>query len=175
LILALSAAGLCAPLPEHDEAYRLLDSRRGTLPRVLEVTARHGIGPEDQFQMAPGFANLDRARRGQLLARDRRGEIRAREDGFLMLPLYQGLGGDGFFWGRAMGRTRLVLAERVRHLRLDRALPLLPGVRRDPGHPDRLRANTRIARLYPLDVFHLFGYRRLREDGAELVVARQPE
>jgi succinylglutamate desuccinylase len=177
LWVALVAAGLVdrRRLPEHDGAYGLLEARRGTLPAVMEVTRRWAITPEDQFRMAPGFANLDRARRGQLLARDVRGEIRADEDGMVILPLYQGLGNEGFFWGREVGATRLALAERVRRLRLDRALTLLPGVRRDPTHPDRLRANTRIARLYPLDVFHVFGYRRIREVGHELVVARQPQ
>ncbi len=175
LSVALVATGLVdrARVPEHDHAYRLLERRRGTLPPVMEVTRRHAIVAEDRFRMAAGFANLDHARRGQLLASDARGEIRADEDGLVILPLYQGLGSDGFFWGRAMGKLRLGMAERLRRYRADRILPLLPGVRRDPGHPDRLRANTRIARLYPLDVFHLFGYRRLREDGRELLVARQ--
>ena len=177
LWIAMVAAGLAdrARVPEHDDAYALLDSRRGQLPRIMEVTTRHAIGQDDEFQMAPGFANLDHARAGQLLARDRSGEIRAKEDGLVILPLYQGLGTDGFFWGRPLSEARLALAERVRRLGLDRVLPLLPGVRRDPAHPDRLRADTRIARLYPLDFFHLFGYRRIREEGRELVVARQPE
>ncbi len=177
LWVALVAAGLVdrERTPERDVSYAMLESRRGTLPPVMEVTRRWAITPEDAFRMAPGFANLDRARRGQLLARDVRGEIRADQDGMVILPLYQGLGNDGFFWGREVGPTRLALAERVRRLRLDRVLPLLPGVRRDPSHPDRLRADTHVARLYPLDVFHVFGYRRIREIGHELVVERQPQ
>ena len=51
--------------------------------------------------MEPGFANLAPARAGQLLARDRGGEIRAPHDGVVILPLYQALGSDGYFWGRA--------------------------------------------------------------------------
>lgn len=177
LWVALVAAGLIdrERAPEHEEARRLLLARRGSLPPVIEVTARHAIAPDDEFRMAPGFANLDRVRAGQLLARDRRGEIRAKSDGLVILPLYQGLGSDGFFWGRPMSQARLTLTERVRRLRLDRMLPLLPGVRRDPVHPDWLRASARIARLYPRDVFHVFGYRRIREDGRELLVARQPQ
>lgn len=177
LWVALVAAGLLdrRRTPEHEVSHALLESRRGTLPPVMEVTRRWAITPADEFRMAPGFANLDRARRGQRLARDVRGEILADEDGIVMLPLYQGLGNEGFFWGRAIGPTRLAAAERLRRLRLERVLPLLPGVRRDPSHPDRLRADTRIARLYPLDVFHLFGYRRIREVGHELVVGRQPQ
>jgi hypothetical protein len=43
-----------------------------------------------------------RARASQLLARDNNGEIRAESDGVIILPLYQGQGSDGFFWGRAV-------------------------------------------------------------------------
>ncbi len=174
LRIALVASSVLdrARAPLYAAALTRLESRRGGLPNVMEVTRRHAITEADEFRMAPGFANLDRARRGRVLARDRRGEIRAEEDGMVILPLYQGLGSDGFFWGRAVSRARLELAERVRRLRLDLLLPLLPGVRRDPTRPERLRADKRIARLYPLDVFHIFGYRRIREDGRELVVAR---
>ncbi|MEO6950463.1 MAG: succinylglutamate desuccinylase/aspartoacylase family protein [Polyangia bacterium] len=81
-----------------------LDRMRGDLPRVLEVSGRHAIVEEDHFVMEPGFRNIHRAQRGQLLARDARGEIRAEEDGLVILPLYQGLGNDGFFWGRELPR-----------------------------------------------------------------------
>jgi succinylglutamate desuccinylase len=175
LWVAIASAGLCRKeeLPEWAAAHARLRAARGTLPHVLEVVSRHAIGPEDGFAMAPGFANLAPAARGQLLARDRKGEIRAPGDGVVILPLYQALGDDGFFWGRAVGGARMRLSERARRLGLDRVLPLLPGVRRD-RHPDRLVVDKRVARLYPLDVFHVFGYRRIRESGRTLTVARQP-
>ena len=34
-------------------------------------------------------------------------DVRAPDDGFVMLPLYQGQGEDGFFWGREVSRARL--------------------------------------------------------------------
>jgi succinylglutamate desuccinylase len=177
LWIALVEAGLVARERvegERARALALLDARRGRLPRVMEVVERHAIRPEDEFVMAPGFTNLDRARRGQLLARDRRGEIRAPNDGFVILPLYQGQGNDGFFWGREMSEARLRATEVVRRAGLDRVLPWLPGVRRDPGHRDRLHVDPRVARIYPLDVFYMFGYRRIRRHGAALVVQRRP-
>lgn len=177
LYLALAAAGLCDReriTDEHERAYALLDARRGTLPRVMEVVERHAIRSADEFRMVAGFANLDHARAGQLLARDKRGEIRARADGLVIMPLYQGQGDDGFFWGRAVSETRMRASETLRRLHLDRALHFLPGVKRDPECADRLRVNTRIARLYPLDVFHVFGFRRIRQEGDELTVERQP-
>ena len=62
--------------------------------------------------MEPGFANIQPVARGQLLARDRRGEIRAPEDCLVVMPLYQGLGDDGFFLGRDL-RLRCSFASGV--------------------------------------------------------------
>jgi len=175
LWVALVSAGLAQEqgLAEATTARARLTTARGELPHVLEVVERHGVVPEDRFVMVPGFTNLAHARRGQLLAHDRDGEIRAPRDGMVILPLYQGQGSDGFFWGRAVTPLRMDLSERARKLGLDRVLRFLPGVRRDAGHPDRLVVDRRVARLYPLEVFHLFGYRRIREAGHDLTVARQ--
>lgn len=175
LLLVAEAAGLfgSALHEEAAAAHALLERRRGHLPRVMEVVERHAITPEDKFEMAPGFANLDRAREGQLLAHDRHGPIRAPRDGMVILPLYQGQGSDGFFWGREVSSARLRASETIRQLELDKFLHWLPGVERDPSHPSRFLVHTRVARLYPLDVFHMFGYRRIRERDRVLTVERQ--
>lgn len=175
LLLAAQEAGVFAhgALVETRAAHALLEGRRGDLPRVMEVVSRHAIAEEDHFKMEPGFRNLDHARAGQLLAHDKGGAIRAPRDGLVLLPLYQGLGADGFFWGRSVSTARLLASEAVRHLELDRFLDWLPGVRRDVTHPSRFLVNTHIARLYPLDVFHVLGYRRIRERSGRLVVERQ--
>jgi hypothetical protein len=100
--IALAASGCVAPaaLPELAAARDLLARSRGALPHLIEVTMRHEVRPEHEFRMEPGFANIHRTSGGTLLARDRRGEIRAPYDGLLLLPLYQPQGGDGFFYGR---------------------------------------------------------------------------
>jgi len=105
LRIAVVAAGLLPSdsIPAILETSRdLLSRARGDLPRLMRVEDRHGIRPDDQFRMEPGFANIAPIQKGQLLARDRTGEIRARETGILFMPLYQGLGDDGFFTGRAL-------------------------------------------------------------------------
>jgi len=82
-------------------AYReRLARTRGELPAVLSVHHRHAIGPGDAFRMEPGFANIQRVHGDQVLAHDRRGEIRAPGAGFILMPLYQAMGNDGFFLGR---------------------------------------------------------------------------
>lgn len=175
LWLALGAAGLLQGelAPRGPMAFDLLNRVRRGLPRVMEVTYRHPIKPEHQFRMERGFANIHPVERDELLARDWRGEIRAKHDGFVILPLYQGKGDDGYFFGTRVAPWRLGIGAVLRRLQLDRLLPLLPGVSRDPARRDALRVDTRIARIYPGRVFRAFGYRKIRQAGRSFVFARR--
>ncbi len=141
--------------------------------RVVEVRYRHAISAADDFQMEPGFRNFQPVRRGQVLAKDRRSEIRARETGLILLPLYQKLGDDGFFLGRDVKQFWLSLSSLLRKLKVGHYMHLLPGVRRDAVNENFLIINTRIARILPLQVFHLLGFRRRRWIDKDLVVSRR--
>jgi predicted deacylase len=152
---------------------RSLLKRAGGGRRVVEVRHRHAIVPEDGFQMEPGFRNFQPVRRGQVLARDRRGEITARETGLILLPLYQTLGDDGFFLGHEVKQFWLNLSALLRKLKIAHYIHLLPGVRRDPLNEDFLIINTRIARILPLQILHLLGFRRRRWIDRHLVVSRR--
>lgn len=88
-------------LPEHEAANEELGRTRGDLPQLIEVYSRHAVLPEHGFTMEPGFSMIHQTRAGTLIARDRRGEIRAPTDCLVLLPLYQE-GSDGFFFGRPM-------------------------------------------------------------------------
>jgi succinylglutamate desuccinylase len=143
------------------------------VPGVIEVRHRHAVSPEDAFRMEPGYRNFQSIRRGETVASDVTGPVRAPEDGLMLLPLYQGKGNDGYFVARPVHRFWLRLSGLVRRLKLHWLLTLLPGVRRRKGHADQLIVNTRIARIYPLEVFHLFGFRKRRTDGETLMVSRR--
>ncbi len=161
-----------ADVPELDKyRSRLVLAAGGR--RVVEVRHRHATSPDDKFKMEPGFTNFQPVRRGQTLAHDRRGEITARETGLVLLPLYQSLGDDGFFLGREVMKFWLSLSALLRRLKIGNYVHLLPGVRRDPLNENFLIVNTRIARVLPLQVFHLLGFRRRRWAGRHLVVSRR--
>ncbi|HLE62964.1 MAG TPA: succinylglutamate desuccinylase/aspartoacylase family protein [Pyrinomonadaceae bacterium] len=153
--------------------YRSLLERASGGRRVVEVRHRHEIAPEDYFQMRPGFRNFQPVRRGQVLASDRTGEIAARETGLILLPLYQALGDDGFFLGREVKQFWLKLSAVLRNLKVGHYIHVLPGVRRDPANKDFLIINTSIARILPLQIFHLLGFRRRRWVGNYLIVSRR--
>jgi len=107
LTIALAVAGLVdrTHLSRLHDAQAHLDAVRGEIPRAMEVVARYAIVPSDAFVMTPGYANIARVRRGELLAKDSRGPIHAPLDGFVILPLYQGQGDDGFFFGREISAS----------------------------------------------------------------------
>jgi succinylglutamate desuccinylase len=175
LRLALVHAGLLerSRLPGADELEIELQHDSRGIPPVLEVRHRHAITPESDFHMELGFKNFQPIAKGQLLAADRDGEIAALRNGRILLPLYQGKGDDGFFIAREISVFWLRLSALLRRLRLSVLVGFLPGVRRHPEHPEVLLVNTRVARAYPLEVFHLFGFRKLRQLGTALVVSRR--
>ena len=90
-----------------------------------------------------------------------------------MMPLYQTLGEDGFFIGREISPFWLWLSGLLRRLGIQKMIHILPGVSRVPGDPSTLNVNTAVARLFPLQVFHLLGFRRRRWDGNKLTVSRR--
>ena len=175
LWFALAAAGLLREqeIPDRDRHLRiLLEAVRG-IPRIIEVTHRRRAVPGGEFRMVPGFVNFHPVKKGQLLARDRQGNVYAGEDGLILLPLYQGQGDDGFFLCRRVKRFWLRLSTVLRRLRLGSLVHLLPGVRRHPVLPETLVVDTRLARWYPLDLFHLLGFRKRRMVGSTLTVTRR--
>jgi succinylglutamate desuccinylase len=166
------AAGLAAhvAVPGLPAALALLERARGRLPHLIEVLSRHAISSEHGFRMEPGFANIQRAQAGELLARDRGGEIRAPHDGMVLLPLYQAQGEEGFFFGREVSPLRQRVCTALRRWRIDALLPLLPGIR---GGHDRLEVAGGVADVYPSGLFSLFGYRQVRPGEQGLVYKRR--
>lgn len=147
---------------------RLAEARAG-LPGVFEVIYRRAIAPGDEFRMNPGFANFTPVRAGEIVARDDRGRVPVPMSGRLFLPLYQAQGDDGFFLVRPIRPVWLGVSRILRRIGVPRLLPLLPGVRRSTRRADTLIVSRRVARWLVNEVFHLLGYRRVRETERHVV------
>ncbi len=89
------------------------------------------------------------------------------------MPRYQPLGDDGFFLGRKVKPFWLKVSSLLRRMRLGDFMHLLPGVARHPVDSDTLIVNTRVARLFPLHIFHLLGFRKRRWKNNLLEVSRR--
>lgn len=161
---------------EGIDGYRaLLSGARRGLPRFLEIVHRHPVEPEDRFVMRPGYRNFHPVKRGEHLAGDRDGPILSPGEFLLFLPLYQGLGSDGFFLARRVNPVWLEVSTFLRRIGAPKLAPLLPGVRRHPDVANTLLVDRRVARFFAPEIFHLLGYRVRAADGGLWEVKRRRE
>jgi hypothetical protein len=172
--LALVNAEILAleDVPDLEKHRKKLAASAGKV-RFLEVRYREAITSRDEFEMNPGFENFDLVKRGQILARNSKGEIKAPESGLILMPLYQKQGEDGFFIGREIAPFWLWLSKILRGLKLGNFIRILPGVRQHPTDSESLIVNTRVARFFPLQIFHLLGFRKRRLKENQLIVSRR--
>lgn len=173
--IAMEAAGVLArgERAEVDWAREALSRQHAGAPGVVEVIYRHPVALADAFHMSPGFVNFQYVNEGQVLARDRTGELRAGVAGMILMPLYQGQGDDGYFLVRPVRFVWLKLSAVLRRLRADRFLPWLPGVTRAEGRRNTYVVDLRRARVLALQFFHLLGYRRESRSREALIMRRR--
>lgn len=99
LLLLLHAVGCIEKqyVEKIKEFEKHLKDHTRHLPVETELVYQHIIEPGDEFSMRPGFSNFQPIKKGEWLANDRDGKIIAHTDGYVLMPLYQSQGDDGFF------------------------------------------------------------------------------
>jgi len=99
LMLLLQAVGCIQQqyVSEIRDYRQYLKSQTKHLPVETELVYQHIIEPGDNFKMRPGYQNFQPVKKGEWLANDKDGKIVARCDGYILMPLYQSQGNDGFF------------------------------------------------------------------------------
>ena len=149
-----------ASKPTIEHHYGVLSKTITEGKQVFEIRHRHWVEPEDQFKMKSGYVNFQAIRKNEELANDTLGVISAVENGRVFMPLYQAQGNDGFFIVRRIRWFWLRISAVLRLTRFHRFLHLLPGVGKYNRLNHSLTVNTRWARWYVIDFFHLMGFRR---------------
>jgi succinylglutamate desuccinylase len=173
--VAMMSIGVVNPgdVPDAGRYQRVLREAGAGFPSVLEVRSRYALPEKHGFKMKSGFQNLERIRKGDLLASDTSGEIRADRTGWVLMPLYQGQGHDGFFVTTPVLPFWLTISAWLRRMRVDALFHWLPGVRRHPEQRGALIVNAKVARWYTKDIFHLLGFRQRTEIGDTIVISRR--
>ena len=99
LLVLLESIGMIdrSDITDYDICHDYLMSRVSGYPSKVQFLYKHIIEEGDEFIMRPGFQNFDEVQKGDWLASDRNGKIKALADGYLLMPLYQEQGNDGFF------------------------------------------------------------------------------
>jgi len=79
------------------EAYRAELRPQKPVPLELSFEYKHTIDPNATFRMNPGFSNFDFIQQSQSLAVENDTVVTSPMDGYMLMPLYQPQGEDGFF------------------------------------------------------------------------------
>lgn len=143
------------------------------LPMITEIKFRHEISPDDRFIMKSGYKNFQPIFPGEQIASDKSGAIKANILGRIILPLYQGLGNDGFFVGKEIKPFWFSVSVLLRKFRLDNLLPLFPGIRKSLDQKHTFILNKKLAKWLGFNFFHLFGYRLIPNTGQEILIKKR--
>ncbi len=84
-------------LPAFSRHEKYLKEQNKRLPAQVKLVYQHLVEPHDEFEMQPGYQNFQPVKEGEWLAEDKSGKILAQCDGYILMPLYQDQGSDGFF------------------------------------------------------------------------------
>ena len=57
----------------------------------------HKLNKDDEFLMIPNIKNFDKINKGDVIGNDKNGQIKAPIDGYILMPLYQEKGEEGFY------------------------------------------------------------------------------
>lgn len=140
---------------------------------VYEVRYREALTSTEDFKLYYPFKNFEPVKKGELIAGINHSYLMAPEDGRIFMPLYQRQGEDAFFIVREIKPFWLWLSKWLRKTDLHKLIPFFPGVSTYQGMENELLVNTRIARWYVLEFFHLMGFRRKKLMGKQLLFSRR--
>lgn len=84
-------------IEDFETHYDYLIDKINDYPEKVDFIYKHVIEAGDEFVMNQGFENFDKVEKGDWLANDINGKILALSDGYVLMPLYQEQGNDGFF------------------------------------------------------------------------------
>ncbi|MEN7551775.1 succinylglutamate desuccinylase/aspartoacylase family protein [Rapidithrix thailandica] len=153
-----------------EQYYQRLAKASGYIRSFYEIFYCYKIKAGEKFTMLPGYLNFQQVKKGQLLAKSNNKPVLAPNTSRIFMPLYQSQGDDGFYSIRSIRPIFLALSAVLRKCRLDRIVPLLPGVRWATVYKDSLIVNRKIARFFAKQLLHLLGYRCKQMNGTYLMI-----
>lgn len=92
--------GVINPLDVENHHNKILKEYSDGLPKLVEAFYKYTVKDNEKWKMEPGFKNFDKILKGDLLATYCGEPIYAPYGGYLLMPLYQKQGSDGFFIAR---------------------------------------------------------------------------
>ncbi len=137
---------------------------------IYEIYYHYRIEEDESFKMKPGFLNFQKINKGEELAKSNGEVIFAKKQGRILMPQYQSQGDDGYFSIRKIPSVFLNLSNYFRKIRVDKLLPIMPGIKWTSDKHDSLIVNRKVAWLFAKQFFHLMGYRSKKIDKTHLII-----
>ena len=157
-------------IPEKDKLRSKLSTAAQGNNTFYEVTHRHLITRQDDFNMFPGFKSFDPIDEGTDLASHNGKKLSTEKKSIVFMPLYQEQGEEGFFLIRKIPGWILKLSAGMRKVKMDNLLTWLPGISWGTPTKDRLMVNLKVARFLSKPFFHLMGYRSRTVDSTHILM-----
>jgi hypothetical protein len=155
---------------DYDAHFQQLADQSNGMEHFYEIYHRFAIDEEDDFAMKNGFKNFQPIGKGEALATFNAEVIEADHSSIIFMPLYQSSGSDGFFLIKQTKAIFLRLSSWIRKLKLDRLLPILPGIYWYDDKHEKMMVDMKIARFLAKPFLHLMGYRARQVENDVLII-----
>ena len=155
---------------DFQASYSRLDSQSAGMSHFYEIYERFAIKDGDHFEMRNGYTNFQKVKKGEVVATYNGAEQSIDDHSMIFMPLYQSRGNDGYFLIRKTPEFFLGLSKLVRKMRLDRVLPILPGILWMSIRKEKMLVDLNIARFLTKPLLHLMGYRAKEIEGEALII-----
>lgn len=141
----------------------------------LEISYTYKVQKNDDFEMRPGYVNFQFIKKNEIVALSNRGEIRAPFSGRIFMPRYQKLGSEGFYVVKRIAAFWIKFSRKFRLFKYHHRLHWLLGVYKVGSNPLTFKVDQQVTFLWSLEVFHLLGYIKVRQDGPNLYMTRRED
>lgn len=161
-------------LPDYHKFRETLKKSSPGGNKSFEIKYRYVIQDQEQFKMKDGFVNFQKIEKGETMAYNKDGEIKSTRNGYIFMPLYQPQGCDGFFIVKEIKPIWLKVSSRSRKWKMDSLIKMLPGVHRIRNGKNAYEIDKNVARYRAISLLHLLGYRKVQDNGKNLIMSRRP-
>jgi len=140
-----------------------------------EIAYTHKLLKDEHFEMNPGYMNFQPVAKNEVVASSDRGKVKVPFMGRIFMPRYQKLGTEGFYMVKRIKAFWIRFSRRFRLFKHHDKLHWMLGVYKISDDPLTFKIDQQLTFLWALEVFHLLGYIKVRQDGPILFMTRRED
>jgi len=164
-------------VPEAKTKVEKLNSFAPTDPKseFFEIVYSRKLDPGDKCQMRSGYTNFQSIKKREVLGTVDGVDIKAPASGQIFMPLYQEQGSEAYFIVKPIASFWMRFSRGFRLFKYHKRLNWLAGVKKINRDPLIFRLHTFVTFIFAVQIFHLLGYIKVKEDGPILYMTRRED